>query len=146
MAGRGPTPKDHRVRTDRTPVLTEVVVPPGGPRELPGDLLEPGERWHPATLRWWQRWVDSPLAADLPAMDWCELEVCAVLHHQFMRTRSYSVAGELRLRVAKFGVANPDDRSRLKVKVVGPDPGSPLVPGVADMSSRRQLMRRADGA
>lgn len=53
-------------------------------------------------------------------MDWSELEACAVLHHQYMRKRSFSLAGELRLRMAKFG-ATPEDRARLRIQIADAD-------------------------
>lgn len=123
MAGRGPAPKpaDRRARTNKDPVPTRVVqVERVTPQELPDDLLPDGEVWHPATLRWWRRWCESPLAQDLPAVDWSELEACAVLHHQYMQKRSFTLAGELRLRMAKFG-ATPEDRARLRIQVADAD-------------------------
>jgi hypothetical protein len=83
---RGPVPKEHRSRAYDSPVLDEVPAAVVVPYELPLDLLPAGEdHWHPATVRWWSRWVESPLAARLPAVDWSELEATAVLHHEFMR-------------------------------------------------------------
>jgi hypothetical protein len=90
------------------------VVPFEPPMQLPGDLLPDGEEWHPATLRWWGRWCESPLASGLFAVDWSELEACAVLHHEFMRKRSFTLGSELRLRMAKWG-ATPEDRQRLRI-------------------------------
>lgn len=114
-------------------------------RPLPSDLLKDGDEWHPATVRWWQTWAESPLARNLLAVDWCELEACAVLHHEFMRKRTFTLASELRLRVAKFG-ATPEDRMRLKVKIEAPAATSqPARPdGVTDIASRRA--RLTEGA
>jgi hypothetical protein len=42
------------------------------------------------------------------------LEACAVLHHEFMKKRTFTLASELRLRMAKFG-ATPEDRARLRI-------------------------------
>lgn len=140
MAGRGPAPNERRQR-DRDNA-NRVVVKTAAPgfHELHDDLLPDGEVWHPATLRWWRTWADSPLAANLPAVDWCELEACAVLHHEFMRKRTFTLASELRLRVAKFG-ATPEDRLRLKIKVdtPGSTPAAKRAEpnGVTDISSRR---------
>jgi hypothetical protein len=89
--------------------------------ELPDDLLPPGDlAWHPATLRWWNRWCDSPLATRLPEVDWSELEATAVLHHEYMRKRTFTLASELRLRMQKFG-ATPEDRMRLRILVADAD-------------------------
>jgi hypothetical protein len=141
---RGPVPKEHRSRAYDSPVLDEVPAAVVVPYELPVDLLPVGEdHWHPATVRWWSRWVESPLAARLPAVDWSELEATAVLHHEFMRKRTFSLAGELRLRMAAFG-ATPADRMRLKIKVVeGVEPGPARGgAGVTDMTSRRDRLSK----
>jgi hypothetical protein len=143
MAGRGRVPKEHRTREYDSPQLEELTAAPVADRTLPMDLLPDGDVWHPATLRWWAAWVESPLTADLPAVDWRELEACAVLHHEFMSKRSTALAAELRLRVAKWG-ATPEDRMRLKVKVTtgeqaeGPAPRA----GVTDMTSRRDRLSK----
>ena len=138
MAGRGPAPKGKRARDRDTPEFETVRAPASSFHPLPNDLLKEGDEWHPATLRWWETWAVSPLAKDLPAVDWCELEACAVLHHEFMKKRTFTLASELRLRVAKFG-ATPEDRMRLKVKIETP-PSAPvasgLPDGVTDIASR----------
>ncbi len=123
MAGRGPRPKptDRRARTNKGSVPTLVLEAEGQePSPLPMDLLPEGDEWHPATLRWWSRWCESPLAQNLPAVDWSELEACAVLHHEFMRKRSFTLGSELRLRMAKWG-ATPEDRARLRITIADAD-------------------------
>lgn len=124
MAGRGPAPKDpaRRVRRNADLIPGRVIrlAPADVSRDLPDDILSDGEVWHPATRRWWRRWVDSPLAADLPEVDWSELEATAVLHHQFMQKRTFTLAGELRQRMQKFG-ATPEDRARLRIQVADAD-------------------------
>lgn len=132
MAGYTP-PKDpsRRARRNKDPIPTRIfAVQPVEPYPLPDDLLPEGELWHPATVRWWARWCDSPLAADLPAVDWSELEATAVLHQQYMKKRSFTLAGELRLRMQLFG-ATPLDRARLRMQVVNADAAE------ADMHRRR---------
>lgn len=123
MAGRGPAPKDpdRRARRNAQPVGQRVIeIEALAPMDLPADLLPDGEEWHPATLRWWERWCDSPLASDLPAVDWSELEACAVLHHEYMRKRTFTLASELRLRMGKFG-GTPEDRARLRITLADAD-------------------------
>lgn len=126
MAGRGPAPKPahRRARVNKDPVPTTVVpaehLVARTQDDPPLDLLPDGEQWHPATLRWWRRWCESPLAANLPAVDWSELEACAVLHHEFMRKRSFTLGSELRLRMAKWG-ATPEDRARLRITIADAD-------------------------
>lgn len=123
MPGRGPAPKDprRRARGNKDPIpTTHIAAEPLAPMALPDDLLRDGDVWHPATLRWWARWCTSPLAANLPAVDWAELEACAVMHNEFMRKRTFTVAAELRLRMAKFG-ATPEDRARLRIQIADAD-------------------------
>lgn len=124
MAGRGPAPKaaGRRARTNADPVAGRVLdlKPADLPTEPPCDLLPDGDEWHPATLRWWGRWVGSPLFSSLPDTDLSELEAIAVLHHEFMRKRTFTLASELRLRMAKFG-ATPEDRARLRISVADAD-------------------------
>jgi hypothetical protein len=117
MAGRGPAPKpsDRRARRNADPVPSRVIENWQSERKtLPDDLLNDGEEWHPATVRWWLRWLESPLSATWTEVDWSELEACALLHHEFMKRRTFTLAGEIRLRVAKFG-ATPEDRARLRI-------------------------------
>jgi hypothetical protein len=106
MAGyTPPKPPERRARRNKDQIaakLFEVDPQPGYP------------------LPWWRRWCDSPLAAELPAVDWSELEACAVLHHQFMKKRSFTLASELRLRMGAFG-ATPVDRARLRYQVAVAD-------------------------
>lgn len=97
--------------------MTVVAAQPLAPMPLPDDLLPAGEQWHPATVRWWERWCESPLAQALPSVDWSELEATAVLHHQYMARRTFNLAAELRLRMAEWG-ATPAARARLRIQVV----------------------------
>lgn len=138
MAGRGPAPKpaSRRARTNKDPIPSRVVeVDATAPMELPSDLLPDGDAWHPATLRWWSRWCESPLAQDLPAVDWSELEACAVLHHEFMVKRSFTLGSELRLRMGKFG-STPEDRARLRIQLATADEKDQRRPAVAGSASR----------
>ena len=145
MAGRGPSPKpaDRRARTNRDPVPTRIVEASAlEPAGLPMDLLPDGEEWHPATLRWWSRWCESPLAENLPAVDWSELEACAVLHHEFMRKRSFTLGSELRLRMAKWG-ATPEDRARLRIQLADADAKDEKRPASGSSARERRGTLRA---
>jgi hypothetical protein len=71
--------------------------------------------WHPRTLAWWDTWRRSPLAQEFGQTDWDFLIDTAFLHSQ-MWGGEVRLAGEVRLRAAKFG-ATPEDRLRLKVQV-----------------------------
>jgi len=117
MAGLGPAPKDPATRARRNkPATPERVVAfvPAGRQALPDDLLIEGEAWHPATVRWWDRWADSPLSVPWSAVEWSEFEATAVLHQEYMKKRTFTLASEIRLRMAKFG-ATPEDKARLRI-------------------------------
>ena len=147
MPGRGPAPKDPsrraRRNADQIPGRVITLAASQGPHELPVDLLPEGEEWHPATLRWWGRWVGSPLASDLPEVDWSELEATAVLHHEFMRKRTFTLASELRLRMAKYG-ATPEDRARLRITVADADEKDGRRPDGGGRKGRHSDLRLAE--
>lgn len=113
-AGRisGPVPKDPatRARRNKDPIGTTVLqFVPGEQPSLPtGDW-----DWHPQTVDWWRVWRDSAQANLFTETDWNVLLDTAVLHTRFWQG-DMTVAGELRLRVAKFG-ATPEDRARLRM-------------------------------
>lgn len=127
MAGYTP-PKDPSQRARRnkpaTASHTFTLVSFDPPDAPPDDLLPEDESWHPATLRWWTRWAESPLAATLPEVDWSELEATAVLHHEYMRKRSFTLASELRLRMQQFG-STPEARMKLRILIAEADKADP---------------------
>lgn len=148
MAGRGPAPKpaSRRARANKDSVAGNVFeIHPEDPYGLPMDLLPDGDEWHPATLRWWKRWCDSPLAQNLPAVDWSELEACAVLHHEYMRKRTFTLASELRLRMAAYG-ATPADRARLRYSVATADEKDERRSKVAPERQTFRPLKAVDGA
>lgn len=121
MAGHGPPPKPagKRARTNSDPhgvklVQSEPVPQPPLPKTMPN-----GEDWPHETENWWRMWGSDPLAADFRFTDWSELMDCAVIHGLFWSGFS-SVAGELRLRTAKFG-ATAEDRARLRIQYAAAD-------------------------
>lgn len=119
MAGRGPAPKDpeKRRRRNADPTPTTVLDADAEyqvePPELPGEI-----DWPVVTLAWWATWTNSPQARTFTATDWDFLVDTALLHARFWKGDE-KVAGELRLRVAKFG-ATPEDRARLRMQVGEP--------------------------
>ena len=131
MAGRGPAPKDpqRRARTNADPIPLRVIhATPVVQPDLPefdvevsrdGAVVSQRFEWPPRTRDWWRMWADSPLSAEFTSTDWSELLDTAVLHAQFWRGDT-KVAGELRLRVAKFG-ATPEDRARLRITFAAAD-------------------------
>lgn len=130
MAGRGPTPKDPETRARRNktagagmrviqtrkaeqpklPVLYDHVT------DAEGKTKRVRFVWPAVTKRWWQMWADSPLSADYTANDWSELLDTALIHARYWKGDT-KLAGELRLRTAKFG-ATPEDRARLRIMFV----------------------------
>ncbi|MCX5158090.1 hypothetical protein OOK39_02080 [Streptomyces sp. NBC_00264] len=127
MAGRGPQPKDpsRRARGNKDPVPQTVLrFEHAEPPDLPtlqvlkdGDLVE--HQWPARTLDWWEMWKASPQAEHFSSTDWDFLLDTAVVHARLW-SGEMSAAGELRLRVAKFG-ATPEDRARLRMQFAQAD-------------------------
>ena len=113
MAGHGPAPKDPSERRRRNRPEPLTVVSADG--ETYGSGLPDTHDWPAATLAWWGVWRSCAQAASFTDTDWSFLLDTAVLHAEFW-LGNQGVAGELRLRVAKFG-ATPEDRARLKITV-----------------------------
>lgn len=118
MAGRGPAPKDpdKRRRTNADPIPTTVLTEDS---EVRGPRLPGGIEWPVVTLAWWETWRSSPQAKTFTQTDWDFLTDTALLHARFW-AGDEKVAGELRLRVAKFG-ATPEDRARLRMQIGEPE-------------------------
>lgn len=120
MAGRGPAPKDpaRRARRNKGPemqiILSEPVPQPKLPVRMPN-----GDPWPQITRAWWRMWGKDPLAAEFRATDWAELRDTAVLHGLYW-SGHVKLAGELRLRTAKFG-ATAEDRARLRIQYAAAD-------------------------
>lgn len=127
MAGRGPAPKPKgsRARRNKDPqVLRIITAQPVEQPSLPvieqvvldenGKPRKKRFTWPTVTRRWWKMWGESPLSAEYTETDWSFLLDTAYLHALYWKG-DYRVAGELRLRVAKFGVT-PEDRARLRIQ------------------------------
>lgn len=122
MAGRGPAPKDpSQRRRQNKPEQFDVITPDG---KVHGPDLPDTHDWPEATLAWWKTWRTSAMAPKFTDTDWSFLLDTAVLHADFW-LGNRALAGELRLRVAKFG-ATVEDRARLKVEIG--DPNKPPAP------------------
>jgi len=104
--------------------------------ELPDDV-----DWHPRTRAWWDALRGFPLMATQDDWSWSFMLDTALMHHIMWTKNRWEFASEIRLRVAKYG-ATPEDRMRLKIKVVTPvdeaivDRAS-VEARVSDISSRR---------
>lgn len=121
MAGRGPAPKpaNRRARKNKDPIGLKIVESDPVPQpELPKRMPN-GEPWPQITRAWWRMWGRDPLAADFRATDWAELRDTAVIHGAYW-SGDVKLAGELRLRTAKFG-ATAEDRARLRIQYAAAD-------------------------
>lgn len=127
MAGRGPAPKENHQRERDTSRRVSPQMVGVEDDEVRGPELPGGIEWPVVTLAWWGTWRRSPQAAKFTDTDWDFLVDTALLHARFWKGDE-KVAGELRLRVAKFG-ATPEDRARLRMQVGEPQrERSPSVP------------------
>lgn len=112
MSGRGPAPKpsNRRARTNSDPkALTVLRFEHAVAPELPDDI-----DWHARTVAWWAMWANSPQADTFTETDWSFLLDTALMHHAMWSKGQWTLAAEVRLRVAKFG-ATPEDRARLRM-------------------------------
>lgn len=151
MAGRGPAPKPahKRARTNSDPmglrvISAEPVAQPALPEfdvqvEVDGELVSQSFTWPARTREWWQMWGDSPLSAEFTSTDWSELLDTALLHARFWNG-DHKVAGELRLRVAKFG-ATPEDRARLRITFAAADEAEEKRPARSSSRQRRGSLK-----
>lgn len=140
MAGQGPAPKVKHSRTRDDFQFTEL--------ENTGDWYGPelpeGIDWHPMTRAWWDALRAFPLMADQDEWSWAFMLDTALMHHTMWSKGQWTFAAEIRLRVAKYG-ATPEDRMRLKLKVVTPgdDAGParrPTAGKVSDIAARRDRL------
>jgi hypothetical protein len=114
MAGHGPAPKprDQRARRNKDPIPLRVIHREPDPQPpLPNSI-----NWNMQTVIWWASLASDPLSSEYSSTEWNYLLDTAVLHHAFWEG-DMKVAGELRLRAAKFGLT-PEDRARLRIQVV----------------------------
>lgn len=120
MAGRGPIPKDpaKRARVNKGPEMHIIESEPMPQPDLP-ECMPAGHGWPEITREWWAMWGRDPLAAEFRATDWAELLDTAVLHGLYW-SGDVKLAGELRLRTAKFG-ATAEDRARLRIQYAAAD-------------------------
>lgn len=125
--GRGPAPKDpgKRARRNKEVIPSRVVVlTPFGKPELPhfsitialdGMISTQEFVWPEATVQWWEMLDSHPLVAEFSGSDWSYLLDTARIHAAFW-LGNITLAGELRLREAKYGFT-PEDRLRLRWQV-----------------------------
>ena len=146
MAGRGRAPgmgakPDDERRRRNAPEKMTVVTADG---EQHGPELPDTHEWPQATLDWWKTWRTCAQASTFTDTDWSFLLDTAVLHAEFW-LGNRALAGELRLRAAKFG-ATPEDRARLRIEIG--DPGKPAPTSrlkTKTQTNRRERLLRAVG-
>ncbi|MBT1542466.1 hypothetical protein KK103_11890 [Curtobacterium flaccumfaciens pv. flaccumfaciens] len=126
MAGIGPPPKDpsKRARKNKDVVPLRIVeVQPARQPELPSftvmvtidnQLVTQEFEWPAMTRDWWAMLANHPLAPEFIETDWAYLMETARLHAEFWMGKM-SLAGEIRLREAKYGFT-PEDRARLRLQ------------------------------
>lgn len=127
MAGNGRAPKDPRKRArtnkDLAPVRyiqpAHVVVKPDLPefdvqvKPRDGEPYMVPFEWPAATRGWWSMLDHHPLVNEFFDSDWSYLLDTAMIHAGFWKG-NLSLAGELRLREAKYGFT-PEDRAKLRI-------------------------------
>ena len=156
MAGRGPAPKDpsKRARTNSDPSPIHLVVTPPVKQPALPSFTVPSETtgrmvkfvWPAQTRAWWRMWGESPLSAGFAETDWSFLLDTAILHARYWRG-DMKAAGELRLRVAKFG-ATPEDRARLRIQTTPPERESstPATAAATGARARRGALKSLPAA
>lgn len=154
MAGRGPAPKPREARARRNkdtvplkiidlcnvkevqPALPDLTVPDTDGNPVPFV-------WPERTRQWWDMWAESPLSKDFTGADWDYLIDTALIHAQYWLGQ-VQLAGELRLRVAKFG-QTPEDRQRLRIQFANADESEARAQrhkGQTQSASRARLQAR----
>lgn len=118
MPGHGPAPKDpsRRARVNKDPNQVKTIRFERAEQPALPDTVD----WHPRTREWWAMWRDSPQAEWFMASDWDFLLDTALMHHAMWSKGQWTLAAEVRLRVAKYG-ATPEDRARLRMHFADAD-------------------------
>lgn len=138
MPGPGALPKAERSRSRDTAVRDAATNKLAADGEVRGPELPEGA-WHPRTVQWWETWRRSAQAQVMTPTDWDALMETALLHTELWNGDT-KVAGEVRLRVAKFG-ATIEDRLRLRMHVDAEiEDAAPVAP-VVKADRRRRLLK-----
>lgn len=126
MGGKGLPPKDDskRIRRNIPTIPTTVVEVESSGQPALTDLF--GETnpltkmlWSQPALLLWDQLRDFPTTKNLLPAQWSSLGRALMLDDALLAGH-VSLAGEVRLRFAKYGI-DPDDLARARVKVVAPD-------------------------
>jgi hypothetical protein len=147
MAGKGfapgmhAKPGDRRARRNSAPAPSQTIkFVRGRQPQLPKDI-----EWHAQTRKWWAGWAKSELAKQFTADDWSFLLDTALMHNAMWLKSQWTLAAEVRLRVAKFG-QTPEDRARLRIVFADADEkDSKRKPGSTTTTSESRQRRAAAG-
>ncbi len=135
MGGMGPAPKDpsQRARRNATPASTRLPFTRATPPDLPSDF-----EWHPMTQNWWKVWQTSAMSELMSEVDWMYMLDTALMHHQMWANGHWTLAAEVRLRVAAFG-ATPADRLRLRIQWADADKRDEDIPQMVPVPARERF-------
>jgi len=143
MAGRGPAPKDPKLRQRTNRVSTSAQLPSEADASdfVVPDLYgrDDGVAWHPHVIEWWESVWRSPMAREFLDADMRGgLYLLAELHQlrwtATSKTALLDAAKEIRLQEVRFGMS-PIDRRRLQWEVARGE----------DAERRRSKPKRAKG-
>lgn len=109
MRGRPPKRPDLRRGHHRR---TSTRLPPEAPFKRPPPLPKREGGWSEATKRWWVAIWTSPMAEEFVRVDIHGLVLLAELREKFTAKPTASMAAEIRLQAACFGL-DPISRRRL---------------------------------
>lgn len=142
MAGRGPAPKDptKRARRNKDPISLRVVQRDPDPQPRLEALLGKTNPltdapWTMPTLLLWEQLAEFPTTSGLQAAQWSSL-ARAMMIDDAMMSGMTKLAGEARLRLAKYGI-DPDDLARLRVQIVAADEAEERRPAPRSQARRR---------
>lgn len=94
--------------------------------------------WPALTREWWDHWSDTTLNEGFTVHDWDYLMDTAVIHAKHWMGLDMKAGGELRQRLAKFGVT-PEDRARLRIVMVDADTAEDKAKKAADLNSKIKM-------
>ena len=118
MAGKGPPPKDPKIRQRRNKAITRAILP-SQPRQLTVPALpkvRPVKDWHPMAREFWIDVWRSPMREKYLTVDIHGLYTLVELVHQFWTAPTPEAHREIRLARPPYGIT-PVDRLRLQWEI-----------------------------
>lgn len=139
-----PSKPEGQRRRRNTPTHGETVLPRSD--ELRGPELAEltgGRVFGPEVLAWYDVWRRSPQAAVFESTDWLRLAMLAPIVEAHFRRPSAAALGEIRMNEERLGATFVDRmRACLRVADEDDDQGAELPPGVTDINTARDELRR----